>query len=281
MPAYGTFQYDANQYNGAISSAVSYLTDLVVYNGFSLSDGVNAYVQNIEESMPAVEIIGGSAARDHGGYVVGSYYRKKVITVRGMVTRSTALLLEAYLDTVRQNLAGNQGTLDITRNGVVRRYVATPIGTENLFSERKYYHVTWCPFQIQFECRTPFATDRAYAATTLTTGVSPTTHSVYNAGTYLARPVITLIFNAASSVTAVNVNNQTTGEQIEYDPVSLAAGDAVVFDAEQMKMTHNGAVKKYSGTFPHLAVGTNSVLYTVTGTSFNLTATILWKGAYL
>ncbi len=280
MPGYGSFLYNSALYNGGNQNAPAYLTDLVVFDGFSLSDNTNVVTQKIIDSEPTRDLIGDKIPRADGQYLIADYYRIKEITVEGLVKQSTAALLDAYLETIRQNLRRQSAYLDITRNGVVRRYVATLNAGQDLFSQRQFYNVTICPFTAKFECRTPFAKDRDYSAVSQAVTVAPTTIAVNNSGTIKSQPIIALIFDAASSVTQVNITNSTTSEQIQYAG-TCNTGDVLIFDSEAKAVTLNGATVDFSGSFPTLEVGANLVKVTVTGASFNAYTTVRAKNTYL
>src|SRR5205085_393837 len=125
---------------------------------------------------------------------------------------------------------------------------------------------------------------RDYASVSQSLTTSPATLTATNAGTYKAKPVITLIFDAASSVTVVDIqrldSTGTVQEEIQYSG-TVAANDVLVFDAEQGSVTKNGTAVLYSGTFPFVEPGSNNVKVTITGTSFTAYATVKQKDTYL
>jgi phage-related protein len=277
---FGLVPFGQYLYNHGYTTLLSYSTDLAVFEGFSISDGTFMIVEKMVHNEPTREVIGGAVARDHGMYTVADYYREKTIEFQGLVRNTSASGLNAYLDTIRGALRTREGNLDITESGVVKRYVATLTNTDSIFSNRESYHITMCPFSLVFSCRVPFGCDRNYTTTTASVSSSPTSISHTMGGTTVSQPVVTLNFSAASSVTVVNITNNTTSQQIQYTG-SISAGDVLVFDSEQKSVTKNGTPVFFSGSFPNAEVGINLFQVTVTGTSFACTATISAKATYL
>jgi phage-related protein len=287
---YGTFQYNTALYNGSDERSVDPSTDLVVFDGFSLNDQSSTFTTGLVESAPSREVIGGNVPRGDGMYTNADYWRKKVIEVRGIVSKSSRTLLEQYLDTMRKALRERDQNLDITRTDdagatiTVRRYTATLINPEELFSAREGYHTTTCPFVARFECRTPFAEDTAYTVVSETITVSPTNKIVENLGSIEGMPIVSLTFDSATDVTVVNVKridaDGTTLDEIEYSG-TVAANDVLKFDSETKTVKKNGTEVNYTGGFPVLDTGSNIIRVTITGVSFSAVANYKHKNRYL
>jgi phage-related protein len=265
-------------FNGGQSIATVYSTDLVVFEGFSLSDGTNMIVSEKLDSGPNRELIGGNITRGNGMYVTGSYFRERIIELSGVVKASSAEALLAYMDRIRQTLATQEGNLDITEDGVVKRYIATCVNYDTMF-QREHYHITICPFTIRFSCRTPFGLARDYNVDYQSFTTSPSNQSIVTSGSYAAEPVFILSFSAASGVSSVEIENLTTGESITYSGY-IAAGDLLIVDCEQKEVTLNGVAVNFSGLFPSLPAGTSLIQFTINGT-FTLGATTKNRDTYL
>lgn len=278
---FNTFRFNEQRFNsGPLSSVLS--TDLVVFNDYSLSDGTSLTIESIEDSGPDRDILGGDVPRDDGMFQLGDYWRRKEITVKGYAMATSSVLFRALIDTVRYRLSASEGNLDITEGSVVRRYIATLKNMASLFPTREHYHTTWLPFTAVFECRTPFATDRDYTITDETMSSSPTNLGVYNSGTAKAAAVFLVVFDSASSVTVFQVRNTTNGEKISVTPNGgIAAGDYIEFDGENKRVKINGSEANFTGSFPRLEVGGNTVEFTITGTSFSAIITVKHKARYL
>lgn len=277
-------QYNTRQYNGGRVLQASFSTNLAVFGGFSISDGVYMIVTDLLDSGPTREIVGGRVPRDDGEYVTADYWREKVIEVAGIVKDTTSVLLDARLETIRKNLRTREANLDITRGTVVRRYVATLSNMDELFAARERWHITFCPFRARFICKVPFAKARSYTDYTETLTVSPSSISIENVGTYKSKPSIIMIFTAVNTVTVVNVkrvdSSGTTLEEIEYSG-TIAVGDVLEFSSESLYVKKNGTSVQYVGSFLTTEVGTNIYKFTVTATSFSADTTIKYKQTFL
>ena len=287
MPSTPTFNgivWGANLWNGGRSAMESFSSDLVVFEGFSLSDNDSVVCTNLIDSGPTREILGSRVPRGDGEYITGDFWRQKVIEVRGFVKKDTAEELDDFLDTMRKNLRVREGNLDITRYDTARRFVATLTNAEELFASREGYHITFCPFVARFVCKTPFGMDREYTANTFTFATTPRNETMQNIGTIEAQPVFIFIFDSASSVTAVNIQRVDTDgnvlDEIEFTD-TIAAGDILEFNSEDKVVNLNGEQVSYTGSFPELAIGSNTIKLSVTGASFSATTTTKMKNRFL
>jgi len=86
----------------------------------------------------------------------------------------------------RHHAAGSQRDqweLDITEQGVVRQVCCNSFKPRESFSRKAGVEHNDCPFHAVFECRSPFAQDRIYTATSTVVSPSPTTLSFVQTGT--------------------------------------------------------------------------------------------------
>src|SRR3954452_3931128 len=125
MPEFNWFQWNTYQFNGGPSEVNLYSSDVVVFDGFSLSDNSNLYLMRLGDPEPKKDIIAGNVPRGDGSYTIGDYLRDKIIPVKCLLKKSTAAAFDQYIDTIKKNLRGFQRNLDITRlsDGALRRYV--------------------------------------------------------------------------------------------------------------------------------------------------------------
>lgn len=280
MPLFGSIPFGSGLYGSPDGASSSASGDLVVFDDFSLSDGTVVLCTDLIDSGPSRDLLGGAVPRADGEYVTADYFRTKVIEVRGIIKGTDAADLDANLDIVRAALRRRQGNLDITRHGTTRRYVATMMSYGEVYSDRKGYHITFCPFVARFECKIPFGQDVDYSVTEAVIGTSPFNQDIQNLGTIEALPVIYLVFDAATAVTAVNLKNLTTGEEVEFVG-SVVAGDILKIDSEATEVSLNGVAQTFAGSLPSLDVGGNLLQLSVTGTSFSATATFKHKPRFL
>ena len=202
-PTFGGFTFGTKLWGGGANAAAMFSTDALVFydadgNAFSLSDNESMILTDLGPIGPSREIIGGSVPRDHGQFVNADYFRETVIEARGIAKKSTAALLDAFLDTMKKALRDREGSVDvIDQAGTVKRYTVTVDNYEAMFP-RKRYHITFCPWVVRFRCKTPFGRSRTYDTAFSTLSSSPTNLTVDHGGTVRAQPVITRAFRPST-----------------------------------------------------------------------------------
>lgn len=278
---YNTFGHNTTNYNALASNISALSLGAIVFNGYSLqnTDIVTQFL--VHDNMPDRDFDTGAIPRADGEFILGDFWRKKEVEVNGFIRKTTSSELEAEIDAMKKALAVPEANLDVTVDGIVRRYVATLINGASLFSERKNFHITFIPFSARFSCSAPFAVLTTYDSTVRYDQTSlALNEQIDNAGTVRSKSVLILDFSAASSITAINYRNNTRGEEIELTK-NINAGDYIVFDGENLEVTVNGAVQDYDGIFPLLDTGANSITITLTGASGTYTMTEKHKTPYL
>lgn len=279
MPIFNTFPYNTRPFNGLLAQDGVFSSELVVFNSYELALTNGILIQDINESGHVRQINRTDIARDDGFIHDSDYLREKIIPIRGLIKKDTQVELEAFLDTFKQKLYASQGNLDITRTGMTgRRYIATLMNMDKVFQRREKYHITICPFDLEFLCK--FGHDRTYTLEAKQIITSPDTHTFDNDGSFTARPIIIVVFNAASSITQLNVKNDTNSDEMQIVR-TWSAGDSLVIDGENYTVEVNGTAVDFSGVFPKLDVGSNTLRYTVTGSSFDAMFTVKFKQRYL
>lgn len=255
--------------------------DDIEFGGYSLQSA-DVISQDITVySPPSRELITYKVPRNDGGRLNGNYYRERRIRVKGIIKAASRVLLEEAMDTFKRRMHTVEGSLDLKVNGEIRRIPATLQNSGEMFAERKGYHINITPFQLEFLALDPFFHDMDYTATTsenITSLNFPIT--VENLGTIYARPVITIIFEAATSVTAFTFTNVTNGKSMLITR-AFNALDILVIDTEQSAVTVNGVEVDYDGLFPTLDYGSNNCTLVTAASSVQYTSTISFKRSYL
>jgi hypothetical protein len=280
---FGTHLFNGNNIESAFS------TDLAVFDGFSLNDE-NGYMicSGLHDPPATRELSGDDIPRGHGMFLNGAWYRKGKIVLKGTLIRDSAANFKTYMDTVKKNLSGTQKFLDITENGVVRRYVATLSNPESLFPMREHYNVTWLPWTAQFECRSPFASDRNYTTSSLVLTDASQNLSFVQAGSAPSECVVVCIVGSATDVDTITVQridpaDGLVKEEIEYTG-TVTAGDVFVFDGEQKKVFKNSVEVGYLGGHLTLPVASHLIKVTPSGVGtpvFSMSVTAKRKNKYL
>lgn len=264
-----------------LMSGVATPTGLLVFNGFDCNDGTYMMITAMPdiENAPEREMDVINVPRSPGVKVANSNTREKIITARGVVVAATGPLLRAYIDTMKKSLRGESGTLTVTYQGITRRYVATLQNMGSMFSEKLSTDINKSPFELVFLTE-GISTDWNYTYYTQQITALVDTVYVVGAGTTEAPNVITVVINAATAITALQIGSDNAGGQIKYTG-ALVAGDVLIFDRENQQVTLNGVQVNFTGFFPDMAVGDDYLRFTASGTSIDFRATIATKNAYL
>lgn len=272
--SYNTIQYNTVPYNANALSPPLSAQDDIVFNGFSFQDNC-VFTEKVLNSTPQRDVEANKIPRNDGEFIVGDFYRRKIITMTGIIKTSSNSELEAKIDEMKRLTSEREGNLDIKIDGVIRRFKATLVNGNQMFEQRQHFHIVWIPFTVQFMTVEPFGhpttfqSDPFFDQTDLNLDLQ-----VNNAGSIHATPEIILNFSAASAVTEVTVTNNTNDQLIRASSLSIAPSDILKFDGNERLVTLNGTQIDYSGFFPRLEIGANSLTIDVTGTSATYTLTV-------
>lgn len=198
--------------------------------------------------------------RGRGGYIETANPTETRITLKGTISKSTRLLLESEMDTMRKNFFAAEPALKITWAEVARYWDVYLENPETLFPDRDHYNITWCTWQATFVAVHPFG--RSAARETFSGGnatAADTTFSIPHTGTATSEQIIDLTFTTVGTVSAITWENETTGEAISLSGLSLSNGDLVTINGEDKTVKKNGSTSlDYTGVFPTIAAGTNT-----------------------
>jgi phage-related protein len=219
--------------------------------------------------------------RADGAGFNGDYFRKREVVVGGIIQKTTASLLNTELDDFKKAMAASEGYLLLKVNDEMRRIVATLQNPQDMFKRREGYHITFTPFDLNFLALEPMFHGLEYTAVTFEDISSLSYPSeVETEGSYKAQPVIVIILQTATAVTAVTFTNDTNGDEITVS-ATYADGDIITIDSEEKSVTINGVEVDYDGVFPELSIGTNEFTIDVTGSAVLHTSTIKYRKTYL
>lgn len=278
---FNTFNFNTTQFNtlGVLEAATP--PSPLVFNDYELQNSDIITQILIQDNTPERDFSSVLVPRGDGEIVTGDFWRRKIVKVSGFIRKTTNALLEAELDAMKKALAVAEANLDVTIAGSVRRYVATLINGADMFSDRKGFHITFCPFQAEFLCLTPFGLSPNYVSSSFLGQTSLSLdEEVTNSGTIRAKPVVILNVTAASGVTEITFTNNNRGEAIKLTE-NISAGDYVKFDSETLEVTINGVLQDYTGSFPLLDTGANSFTIDIAGSSITYDLTVKHKTPYL
>lgn|SRR5574343_260639 len=249
----------------------------VSFNGTSLSSG-NYTVKTVRhESMTDRDIFQYQLARESGAVHVNSEWKPKKIIVEGTIKGASASDLETNIDVFKRELAYEKKNLDIEYISGTRRYKAT---AQSITIERDHYHLTYAPYSIEFFIPSGFG-EATSASTHQTQSIAVTsleTDSFTVSGTVEPFYTIQLDFEVANSVSKLSCT--INGDRIEINE-SISAGQTVVIDAENKKITLDGVEKRYNGFFPRLVLGENDYVIGVSSSSHRYDVLVTYTPKYL
>ena len=273
-----TINYNSAMYN-ALGASTSLTPSAVEFNGYAMQTSEIIITKLVHENTPIRDFIRRARPYDNGQNILSDYWRTKTIVMEGVIKTSTAEELDLKLDEFKKNISGQRGTLNVEYGEGYRSYICTLDSGQSMF-DRQAHNITFLPFRLTFACDEPFGTDKNYTSIFYSGTSLVTTLSQTNSGSAVAKPIYTFNFSAASGVTNVLIENTTSGESIQYAG-NITAPALLEFNAEEREVTLNGIAVDYSGQFPGLVTGVNSVRITITGVSATYTFTAQHKNAYL
>lgn len=284
---YNELAYNVGAY-GASPTAESEAqpTTLLQFDGFDLNtaattdSGDRILIQKLDENGPIIDLDKFDVPRGNGIKVNGLFRRGKIIPAEGVVFADTGPELEALLDTIKKNIRKMNRNLDITRYGVTRRYPnATMIGMDKIFSGRKGSDITRCPLNLSFLVE-DIATDWSYQETTQEITAAEDTVVAETEGTTESKPIIVVVFSAATDVTSLRVQIDENGADLEIF-YNFTGTESVVIDCEQETVTVDGVEVEFDGQFPEMPLGTSTFRFTDDGSARTYRVTILAKNFFL
>lgn len=280
---FNTFLYNGSLFNN-LSGVVPITADLseVSFANYPLNIGDCMVTQVQHEAMPERDRDTFALPKRDGGGSLGDYWRGRRIRISGYLQAETRDALDTAIDTLKQYLATENGSLRIVTAGVVREYSGTLTNGASAFA-REGYHQTFIPFELQFDCRVPDGYGRAENYTSLEfldqTSLAYT-EEIPHAGTAKASAIIRVNFTAAVNVSAISFRNNTRDETLSVTQ-SFTAGDLFEIDTVNMTVKKNSSQIDYSGQFPYLNPNVNNFTLTLVGTSATWSLSVQHKATYL
>ncbi len=264
---YNTNLYNGGLYNGTVNlDALATSDDRISFNGFSISNGSTIVASDLFIEPIERDFLTSSAPNGHGQIVNNSFWRSKRIKISGNIDAETEVELEQLIFDFKKHLSALEGRLEIKMaDGTTRRYICTQIKDE-MVQRGRHYHVTTAPFSVEFECSQPFGTAIAPDSEGFLVSDLVYSGALTNQGNAEADVEFIFIFNAADSITSVNVANTTTGEEIEIT-AAITTDQVLKISGGEKTVTIDGVEQDFEGSFITANVGENNYILTVAGVS--------------
>ena len=256
------------------SSTPSPPTDDFWYNNFGLQNS-SIVTRKVIYSAPNLALQARGFPRTDGMYAETGLFQANTITLQGTLKAANRAALEYLMDEMKQAFGVLGSQLKITWNGATRYFDnCYPYGFESIFKDRDFYHLTFVPYQVSFQCLNPYGRDAnrwvlqaPYAIT-----ASPTNFILSNNGTAKTDPIITIAASTAGSLSQMVLLNITTGDTMTVT-AAFHDGDSLNIDGEQKIVTLNGNPVDYTGVIPRLNPGDNNLQVSLAGAGYSLAFT--------
>jgi hypothetical protein len=149
-----------------------------------------------------------------------------------------------------------------------------PVGIEKLFDGRQAFHISFCPFEMEFESLQPYGrdSDRTVLDSPFAITVSPTSFILSNAGSAPTDTLTYITVVTAGTLSQIDWENVDNGDKITIAG-TFNNGDLITIDGEQKSVQINGVAVDYAGVIPKVLAGNNTFKMTLTGSGFSLSLT--------
>jgi hypothetical protein len=218
----------------------------------------------IEEWTDEPTLRGGvsAALRSDIGRAEGGYLGPRRISARGVIGPDgggSRDELRAIEDAFRW--AHRTGYRVLQRDG--DRYVTAEVRRVTLGADQGY---SWMPFAVEWEAADPYWYSTSTDDDLWTGPTNGGTRPIANAGSAATPAVFTIIVASGVELT-LTLTNSTTGQSFTLTELPVAGGDELVVDcgAQTVELEGVNRMRYFSGSFWHLAPGSNTITLALSG----------------
>jgi hypothetical protein len=215
--------------------------------------------------------------RESGAELINAEWKPKKIIVEGTIRGTTVEGLETNIDSFKRLISGQNKNLDVQYETGTRRYIAT---AQVVQVERDFYHLNFAPYSVEFVIPSGVGkstTSSTYATQSIVAQTLEDTTFTID-GTKAPKCTIQLDFETATGVTSVSVT--INGDRITIDD-AISAGETLIIDTDNKKVTLEGVEKRYTGLFPRLQLGSNTYKIATTSTNHLFDVLVTYTKTYL
>lgn len=232
----------------------------VKFNSNDLSEIAGVWLYSYDAtSLPTRDVKIHKIARRSLSIITSAEYSQKVIPVFMRVCSGTRQDTEATLTEIKGLLQPQNGILEVEQSGQQYQYTAT-MNEFNIEWDSSYAYVT-----IVFIASTPVAesveTDLLF---NFTTTLSSDGSSFVVGGSYIAGPIINVVYSAVTGGTgSMSVFNASTNQGIVISG-TFTTGTIVEINSSAYTVLVNGISTDFEGLFPVFPPGSQRVGYSDT-----------------
>jgi len=214
-----------------------------------------------ENSQLSVDI---SQVGAYGGRKTNVRVGTKDLVISGWAKAADASALDTLIDTLKTNMVGKEGNLDVDYAGATRRYTAVCTGFE---VNRGRQNISMCPVALKF---TILSLGKLTSPTTQNNAGKTADYagSITCLGSAAPRPTLTLTVNTQTALSVVRISNDTTVQYLQINR-TFVNGDVIIVDCDAQTVKINGTLVDYVGVIPQFTQGVNAFTVDITATAVN------------
>lgn len=253
-------------------------TTSAYFNSIDLNALQGVRVVNFNHTELPQRILNSSKlARADKSILTSAEYSQKTIFVTCFVGGSTLDLRQLNYDGLKSYIQDIEGTIRLRQGDTDVEYVGTLNGIS------KEYVGPNIKATLQFLCSNPIGRDTTLRALFPATTITAATYSrSFNVGgTFTARPQISITINSVTGATNKNLQliNASTGKGIKLTR-TFANGDIISVNSDIYEVLVNSTKVDFSGQFPVLATGGQTLQYIDDFTTRNVTLSANYARQY-
>jgi len=206
-------------------------------------------------------------------------WKERKVIIEGIITATTENIFQNVLDALKSKLKGINKNLSLpyVRNETSVNYKATLVSFK---CPEEHYNLTFIPWRAEFVCQPYGFGTLTYNAQSFNVVTTPFYSSVQVGGFQPTLPVHTITFEATTSASSCALYNTTNGQGCDITH-ALTTGDILIINTLTQTVTLNGTQIDFSGLFPELESGSNSLRIYMGGSPFKYDYVCTFNNRYL
>lgn len=201
-----------------------------------------------------------AVARRNARKVSSAYYQENTLAIGVYIQASSREALEQAVDTLYQNIQGQEGSLVVPKSGAVRLYTATYAGSQvnNGVQNTTSPSGNTADLTLMFECSDSYGYDTNYTLIRQSTGLTSNlvaTQFTQGGGADTQVPFFEVQYTAAPTGATngtLTIGNTDTGQAISITR-TFSQYDLVQIDCRNKTVQVNGADVDFTGAFPEFS----------------------------
>jgi|GEM_PF-6913814 len=265
-------------------NTTAYFDGGILVEGNTTFVDLSTYVESIRPSR-SFDIKSYNVIRRDGSLINSMNYNDLTLSIKGTVADNSISTARSTFDSLLAALTPHRKTPtleDVKSDFYIYDDRRLRVFVES-FSHEFIAAMKMIRFDLRLRSVDPFFRGLNKNRDSQTLASSPTSWTITNNGKVYSKPIIKVTAPGGGSITAVTIENLTTGEIMSYSG-TIAASESLIIDTDAATVENDGAndIANFSGAgdFIRLVPGANSLKATFTGTA-NGTIKFDWFDKYL